>query len=218
MNPLRLVGLLFGLASAAVVLAGKAVATRSVARYLERPSPDAAPAVVPAAAAASVTEGRRSAVLVTRVVLGAVGVTVLAVGVWKVLHAVHPENYLWLLVWLAGAVVLHDGVLDPLVTLLRSASHRGLRRLPDAALAVVKGGLVLGGLLVLVVVPMIYAKHLGPANPTILPGDYGARLVASLVVIAVFTALAAVLVAVRARKQSRAQPRTQSPSAELAQR
>ncbi|SDU79879.1 hypothetical protein SAMN04488544_0067 [Microlunatus sagamiharensis] len=218
MNPLRLVGLLFGLVSAAVILIGTAFATRSVTHYLAQTPLDAAPEPVPATAeAAPATEGRSSAVLVTRVVLGAVGVGVLVVGVWKVLHAVHPENYLWLLLWLAAAVVLHDGVLDPLITLVRSASHRGLRRFPDAALTVVKGGLVLGGLLVLVVVPMVYAKHLGPLNPTILPGDYGARLVASLVVIAVFTALAAALVAVRARKRSRAQPRPQSPSVELAQ-
>jgi hypothetical protein len=212
-NPLRLVGLVVGLASAGVILVGKAVATRSVTRYLEQTPPVAVAEPVPDVGPGEPPR-RWSAVGVSRLVLGALGVAVLLVGVWKVLHAVQPQNYLWLAVWLAGAVVLHDGVLDPLLVLLRSASHRGLRRLPDAALSVVKGGFVLGGLLVLVVVPMIYAKHLGPANPTILPGDYGARLVASLVVIAVFTVLAAVLVVLRARRRSP----VRTPSVELAQR
>ena len=204
MNPLRLAGLLWGLVAAAAILAGKAVATRSVTAYLEQTPRVAAPDPVPAAAVATPAAGRRwSAVVLARAALGAVGVVVLLVGAWKVLHAVHPENYLWLALWLAAAVVLHDGVLDPLLVLLRTASHRGLRRLPDAAVSVVKAGLVLAGLLVLVVVPEIYAKHLGPLNPTILPGDYAPRLGASLVVIAVFTALAAVLVVLRARSTRR---------------
>ncbi len=215
MSPLRLVGLLFGLASAAVVLAGRAVVNRSVTGYLASAPPVAAGDPVPAADVAPRAAGRQrwSAVTVARAVLGGVGVVVLLVGAWKVLQAVHPENYLWLVLWLAAAVVLHDGVLDPLLVLLGSASHRGLRRLPDAAVAVVRGGFVLAGLLVLVVVPMIYAKHLGPLNPTILPGDYAARLVASLVVIAVFTVVAAALVVLRARRQ----PRARTPSVELAQ-
>ena len=215
MNPLRLVGLLVGLASAAVILAGRSVATRSVTRYLEQTPPVAVSPPAPVATSELSEPPRRwSAATVARVVLGGLGVLVLLVGVWKVLHAVQPQNYLWLVLWLAGAVVLHDGVLDPLLVLLRSASHRGLRRLPDAAVSVVKGGFVLGGLLVLVVVPMIYAQHLGPANPTILPGPYAARLVVSLIVIAVFTVLAAVLVVLRARRS----PRTRTPSVELAQR
>ena len=208
MNPLRLVGLLLGLASAAVVLVGRAVVTRSVTGYLQQTPPVATPEPVPATAVASPgTRARWSAVGVARAVLGGIGVVVLLVGAWKVLHAVHPENYLWLALWLAAAVVLHDGVLDPLLVLLRAASHRGLRRLPDAAVSVVKAGFVLGGLLVLVVVPEIYAQHLGPLNPTILPGDYARRLVASLVVIAVFTTIAAVLVVLRARSGGAARAR-----------
>ena len=42
-------------------------------------------------------------------------------------------------------------------------------------------------LLVLVVVPEIWAQHLGPLNPTVLPGDYGRRLLLTLAVIAVLT-------------------------------
>ena len=45
-------------------------------------------------------------------------------------------------------------------------------------------------MLVLVVVPEIWAQHLGTANPTILPGDYAGRLLVVLAVVAGLTLVA----------------------------
>jgi hypothetical protein len=137
-----------------------------------------------------------------RLVLGGVGLLVLLTGVWKVLHAVQPASYVWLVVWLLGAVVLHDAVLVPVLSLLRAGTHRGLPALPEPALALVKAGFLVGGLLVLVVVPEIWAQHLGPLNPTVLPGSYARRLLVTLAVIVGLTAAGVVLVLRRSRTGS----------------
>jgi hypothetical protein len=184
---LRALGLAWGLAATLAVL----VSRRAVTRYADRlqgatPAPAAAPPTAEPAPGAAV---RR-----VRVVVGGVGLLVLLTGVWKVLHAVQPASYVWLVVWLGGAVVLHDAVLVPLLSLLRAGTQRGLPALPEPAIALVKAGLVVGGLLVLVVVPEIWAQHLGPQNPTVLPGSYARRLLVTLGVVAVLTAAGAAFV------------------------
>ncbi|SEQ47845.1 hypothetical protein [Microlunatus flavus] len=136
-----------------------------------------------------------------RLVLGGVGVAVLLYGVWTLADAVLPASYAWLVVWLLGAVVLHDLVVAPVLVGLRWVAHRVLGALPPAALAVLLGAGLLCGLLVLVVAPMLWAQHLGPANPTVLPGAYGLRLVVSVLVLALVGALPAVVVVRGARRR-----------------
>jgi hypothetical protein len=184
---LRALGLAWGLAATLGILASRSAVTRYADRLQsENPAPAAAPPTAEAAPGAAV---RRA-----RVVIGGIGLLLLLTGVWKVLHAVQPASYVWLVVWLGGAVVLHDGVLVPLLSLLRTGTRRGLPALPEPAIAVVKAGLVVGGLLVLVVVPEIWAQHLGPLNPTVLPGSYARRLVVTLAAVAVLTAAGAAVV------------------------
>jgi hypothetical protein len=203
---LRALGLAWGLAAVLGILVSRRAATRYAARLqTETLTPAAAPPTGEPAPGAAV---RRA-----RLVLGGVGLLVLLTGVWKVLHAVQPASYVWLVVWLGAAVVLHDAVLVPALSLLRSASARGLPSLPEPAIALVRAGFLVAGLLVLVVVPEIWAQHLGPLNPTVLPGSYARRLLVALAVVAVLTTAGAVLV-VRRSAAGRALPssRTASPS------
>ncbi|GAB2579637.1 hypothetical protein GCM10009593_17770 [Microlunatus antarcticus] len=195
---MRIIGLAWGL----VTVAGVLTTRHALTRYVDRLETAATPAL-PAADVAPPVAERAPAVAVRRVrlVLGALGAVVLLVGAWKVLHAVQPGSYLWLALWLGAAVVLQDGVLAPVLVLLRAITHRSLGRLPDVAVGLVKAGFVIGGLLVLVVLPEIYAQHLGTANPTVLPGDYATRLVVTLLVIMVLTAAAVVIITIRARRR-----------------
>ena len=64
-------------------------------------------------------------------------------------------------------------------------------------------GQVVGGVLVLVVVPEIWAQHLGTANPTVLPGDYAGRLLVVLAVVAGLTLVAVAVATARARRPRR---------------
>ena len=108
-----------------------------------------------------------------------------------------------IVIWLAGAILLHDAILVPVLTIagrLRDATGRRIG-LPPAAVRIVDGAVVVGGVLTLAVLPELWAQHLGPANPTVLPGDYGARLLAVWVVIGVLAAVGVVAVTLRARRR-----------------
>jgi hypothetical protein len=195
MRILRALGLTWGLAAALGVLVSRTALNRYAAGLeVQTRTPAAAP---PTAEPAPGPAVRR-----VRAVLGGIGLLVLLTGVWKVLHAVQPASYVWLLIWLGGAVVLHDAVLAPVLTLLRAGTSRGLPALPEPALALVKGGFLAGGLLVLVVAPEIWAQHLGPLNPTVLPGSYARRLLVALAVIAAVTLAGVVLLLRRARTRN----------------
>lgn len=149
-----------------------------------------------------VTVGR--AQRVARRVLVAGGVALLLLGGLVLLDDVAPSRYGGLLLWLAGAVVLHDAVLAPVVAVTSLVVRRRGRRVPAAVLAILQVAVVAGVVLSMVVVPEIVAKDLGPRNDTVLPFDYGTRLAVAWLVVAVATAVAvAGYLAVRARRQKR---------------
>ena len=200
MRLLRPLALVLGLLVALGVLAGRRTADRYVATLEPVAPPE--PAVAPSA-----TPGQR----VARLLLGAVGVGVLLVGLWKLVHAVLPASYGWLAVFLLAAVVLHDALVAPVLVGLRYAAHRALARLPGPALAVVTAAFLLAGLLALVVVPELWAQHLGPANPTVLPGAYGLRLLAVVLVLAATSSVAVAFLVRRSRRRG-AGPRASAGS------
>jgi len=142
--------------------------------------------------------GQRTA----RAVLVAAGVLLLALGAWVLVDTVAPTRYAGLLLWLAGAVVVHDAVLAPLLVVASQVARRTGRRVPPAVLAIVQAGVVVGVVATLVVAPEIVAKTLGPRNDTVLPFDYGTRLAVLWLVLAGLTAAAVTGYLVRARRQN----------------
>ncbi|PPF75447.1 hypothetical protein C5B96_16695 [Subtercola sp. Z020] len=93
--------------------------------------------------------------------------------------------------WMLGAIILHDAVISPLVFLIGVLARRAGRSVSRSLLLIIQGGIVVGCLLMLLIVPEIYAKTLGTANETVLPFDYAARLGLMWVGIALVTALVA---------------------------
>ncbi|WP_327280435.1 MULTISPECIES: hypothetical protein [unclassified Streptomyces] len=86
--------------------------------------------------------------------------------------------------WLAGAVVLHDGLIAPLViavAALTGAAGLRLRGLPRAAL------IVAGSLTAIALPPLL--RPGGAANPTVVPLDYLRHWLLTMAVIAVATSL-----------------------------
>lgn len=132
-----------------------------------------------------------------RIVLVVVGVLVIAFGAYVMVTTVRPNRIWGLATWLLGAVVLHDAILSPFVVAVGLLLRRTGRTIRVWALVVVQAAVVLGSVLALVVLPEIAAKHHGQKNPTVLPFDYGARLlvvegVLLLVVVAVLVIAVAV--------------------------
>ena len=138
----------------------------------------------------------------------ALGAAALGYGAWLVLTDLPIDLIAWLAVWLAGAIVVHDGLIAPIAQLAGVAidrTGRGLR-MPRSARLLVAGGLAVGGAWTLVAAPEIVAKARGAANPTVLAGDYAAALAWAWIAIAVAVVVGAVVLTSRAR--SRAAPRS----------
>ena len=117
-----------------------------------------------------------------RLLLGGTGVAVMAVAAWGILRDrgfTHPPG---LAIWLAGGVVAHDFVLAPLSLAVGAAASRFV---PQPARRVVAYGLVTGGVILVVGLPVLLASHRDRANPTILGQNYSAGLaIAELIVLA----------------------------------
>ncbi|KQV07653.1 hypothetical protein [Leifsonia sp. Root112D2] len=137
-----------------------------------------------------------------RALLIAIGVVLAAVGVLAMVQSIRFEQLLDLAIWLACAVLLHDGVFVPLTLVFSGLSVRAGRALPAAALNLVQIGFVVGALLTLVVAPEIFAQARGNSNPTILMFDYGIRLVVMWAIIILVVAAGSILIVARTRRKS----------------
>ncbi|MDR6172720.1 hypothetical protein [Curtobacterium sp. SORGH_AS_0776] len=140
-----------------------------------------------------------------RIVLVVVGVLVIAFGAYVLVTTVRPNRIWGLATWLLGAVILHDAILSPFVVGVGLLLRRTGRTLRAWALVVVQAVVVLGSVLALVVLPEIAAKAHGQKNPTVLPFDYGARL---LLVEGVLLLVVVAVVVVAARRPARVRAST----------
>ncbi|MBN0048198.1 hypothetical protein JS756_29630 [Streptomyces actuosus] len=116
---------------------------------------------------------------VTRFLGGAAGLALMGVGVSLLMDV---RDLSGVLVWLGGAVVLHDALIAPLVLLIGLLLVRGGVRGP------VRGALVVAGALTVVALPVLLRP--GPrANSSVLPLDYLRNWLVALVAVAMVTVL-----------------------------
>ena len=120
-----------------------------------------------------------------RVVLGAAAAGCFAV-VATVVPALSLQAWLNLAVWFAAVIVLHDGVLAPMLQV--SGALAGRLPVPRSAVLLVEGGLLVGLLVSALAIPPLVTQHNGPANPSVVPQNYWANL-------GIFWALDALVVA-----------------------
>ena len=120
-----------------------------------------------------------------RVALGALGVVVGLYGAWLVLSRGH--DLLNLVLWLAGGVVLHDGVLAVVVLVVGAVA---MRLLPRSAKAPAVVGFVVLGSVTLLAVPVLGRFGARSDNPTLLDRNYtvGWLVLAGLVLVVVVAA------------------------------
>ena len=128
-----------------------------------------------------------------RIVIGASGVAVLGYAAFLGLTTVAPAQYPAVLWWLIGAIVVHDGVLAPLVVAFGVLGRGTSERIGPRAAAVARAWLVAAACCSLVLVPGLVVRATGARNPTIHAVDYPLVLV-GLWVAAVCVAAAAVLI------------------------
>ncbi|MFD1721572.1 hypothetical protein [Amnibacterium endophyticum] len=181
------------MSAAARVLVALATLPRAIGRARVTPEPDtegAAPELRPAP-----PPGR--GLQTARGVLIGLGVLLLAVAGGALVSGVPTGQWPAIGVWLAVALVLHDGLLAPLLVVGARLLRRGSARLPWGALAAVQAAVAVGFCVTLLAIPAIRAQQLGARNPTVLVFDYAAHLAAAWAVVGVVVAAAIVLGAIR---------------------
>jgi hypothetical protein len=124
-----------------------------------------------------------------RVGLLAVGVGLLGVGGVLLALDLDPAEWVGLVVWLALALVVHDGLIAFGVFGVQLLLRRAGRRMPVVVVAIAQGAVVIGAIIALVVIPQIYKRAIGASNPTVVPLDYGVNLMVFLVVLIITTAV-----------------------------
>jgi len=113
---------------------------------------------------------------IVRGVFIALGLLGLAWGGFVLVDTVALKRLPGVVLWIGGAIVLHDAVLSPVVFGLGVLTRRAGHRLAGTVIVTVQATIVLGSLMTLLVLPEIVAQRLGPKNPTVLPLDYAANL------------------------------------------
>jgi hypothetical protein len=139
-----------------------------------------------------------------RILLIAAGLLPLAWGLFGIATTVPPAQILGLVVWLAGSVVLHDGFLVPLMLIIGASTVLLTRRLSRAGRYLIRLALLIGGTVLLVVLPLIYtAPHTG--TPTALTLPYGRNLLLFLLVLAGATTAGVLMTEYRRRRTNTAE-------------
>ena len=115
------------------------------------------------------------------------GLGIMAVGGLVLLLDVRPAAYLGILVWFAGAIIVHDGIIGPVVFGVAVLMRKTRRRIPIVVIAIVQVAIVVAAIMAAIVLPEAYRKQAGTANPTILPLDYLPNLGAFYAALALVT-------------------------------
>lgn len=117
----------------------------------------------------------------TRLALGTAGVLLGAFGVYRLITQEPHGKLLDLVKWLAGALVIHDAIIAPVVVavgwvIAHVVPPRGRRYL--------QAGLIIGALITIVAIPLIYRRGSQPASKAILLRNYGGNLTILLGIVA----------------------------------
>jgi hypothetical protein len=119
-----------------------------------------------------------------RIALAVAGLLLGCYGVFRLVTEVPHAKLIVLVFWLIGALVIHDGILSPLVV---SISWVLARVVPPRGRRYVQFALIAGALVTVIALPMIHRQKVGPANKAILRQNFSVNLTIILAVIAVLT-------------------------------
>lgn len=140
----------------------------------------------------------------TRISIAVPGILLILFGVFRLLSEIPNADLIQLAIWLIVAVLLHDGVLSPIVV---GVGWLVSRVVPPRARAYAQGGLIAGAFVTVIALPMIYRGDVQPASKGILQQNYSVNLLIALVIVAA-VALTAYLTAIaKGQRRSSAKPR-----------
>ena len=138
-----------------------------------------------------------------RIVLEILGVLVLLYGLVNLgLHIPGP-TLVWVAVWLVAAVLIHHGLVSPVVIAVSSL----LRRLvPDRGRRYLQAGLIMAVPVTVIAIPMIYRQGSQPPSKALLLQNFTANLGLLLGVIAALCLVGYAIGVARDRSPTRGGP------------
>jgi hypothetical protein len=144
----------------------------------------------------------------TRLLIGGAGILLGLFGVFRLVTQIPSGDLIALFLWLAAALLIHDGLLAPVIvgvgTLVRKA-------VPPRARRYLQGGLVTGALITVIALPLIKRQNSQPRVKAILQQNFSANLAVLLGIVA-GGALALYAVRVLRDRQQRASVTNDRPS------
>jgi hypothetical protein len=108
-----------------------------------------------------------------RLILGILGVLVVLYGIVNLLVHIPGQSLVWLAVWLIAAVLIHHGVLSPLVIAVSSLLRRVI---PDRGRRYLQAALITAVPVTVIAVPMIYRQGSQPPSKALLLQNFTANL------------------------------------------
>ncbi len=138
-----------------------------------------------------------------RVALIVLGIVLLLLSGYLLLTTVRPTKYIGIIEWFIAAIIIHDALIAPIVFGAGLVMRKLGRRIPLPVLAIVQGGLVIGAVFTIVLVPEILAQRNAHLFETLLPFDYVKNLGILWVGTLVLTAAVVVGYLVVARRRTR---------------
>ena len=131
-----------------------------------------------------------------RIALGLSGGLLLTFGAFRLLTQLDAGDLFVLVVWLAAAVVLHDGLIAPVTV----GTGVALTRVPPRSRRYLQGALLVGALITVIAFPLIGRRGSQPESKAILLRDYSANLA---LLLGMTAALALVLYVLRVLREHR---------------
>jgi hypothetical protein len=116
-----------------------------------------------------------------RIVLAAAGILLGLFGAYRFFTEIPLPNLIALATWMIAALLIHDGVLSPVVV---GVGYVLRRFVPDRGRRYLQVALIMIGMITVIAVPMIYLRGSQPAVKALLLQDYGANLTVIIGIIA----------------------------------
>jgi len=121
-----------------------------------------------------------------RLPLGITGVLLALFGVFRLVTQIPPFPLVVLVLWLVGALVIHDGILSPIVV---GVGWAVARVVPPRARRYLQGALIMAALVTVIAIPMIYRQASQPRSKSMLLQDFGLNLTLLIGIIAALSLL-----------------------------
>lgn len=134
-----------------------------------------------------------------RILLGLLGGALVLYGALWIIHGLPTSVLLVLGGWLVAVVIIHLGVLSPIVLAVGAMLHR----VPDRGRAFLQGGLIAAGIVTVIALPLMLRQSSQPPAKAMLLQDYRLNLLILLMIIAVATSIAYAIRVARDRATAR---------------